>query len=107
MSGKPCDEKSPIRWLFHSTSEKTVDPPIVVCVAFPLREGDLIPVVQDQVVCGPEDLQVEQIPYPGGNNAYPVHPPLLCSEEKFVCELPPLTVIVTGVTAEPPQLSHS
>jgi hypothetical protein len=44
----------------------------------PLSEGELTPCLFDHVVCGPLGEHPEQMPYPGGNRAYPVHPPLLC-----------------------------
>src|SRR5258708_29236891 len=78
LSVIPCEEKSLIRWLFQSASEYVVLPPISNCMDLPLSEGELTPCLFDHVVCGPLGEHPEQMPYPGGNRAYPVHPPLLC-----------------------------
>ena len=73
-------------------------------VELPLREGDLMPWVIDQVVSGPVGLQEVQISYEGGNKAYPVQPPPLCRFEKVLPALPePPTVMVVGAVAAPPQ----
>jgi hypothetical protein len=44
----------------------------------PLSDGELTPCLLDHAVCGPLGEHPEQMPYPGGKRAYPVHPPLLC-----------------------------
>src|SRR3974390_3393011 len=74
----------------------------------PLRDGEGMFWVIVQVVSGPAGTQLLQMLYSEGSSAYPVHPPFWWRLVKVpeVVEPPP-TVIVTGVVAAPPHLSHS
>ena len=79
----------------------------------------------DHVVCGPWGEHPEQMPYPGGKRAYPVHPPLLCRsrivlpwaatvavfevdvdvEDDVDVEVGFTPLLCMGVEAVPPQLT--
>jgi hypothetical protein len=90
----------------------------------PLSEGELTPCLLDHVVCGPLGEHPEQMPYPGGNRAYPVHPPLLCRsgivlpwaatvaafdvdvEDDVDVEVGFTPLLCMGVEADPPQLTN-
>src|ERR1700733_5964791 len=83
-----------------------VIPPRLYWLASPLMEGDLTPWDIEKVM--PSQGEGEQSTKFGGPCPYWPHPPLCC---RLLKEFPPPpldpTVMVTGVVAAPPHLSHS
>ena len=60
----------------------------------------------DHVVCGPLGEHPEQIPYPGGKRAYPVHPPLRCRLGMVFPWVPTLVEFDVGDDVEFPLLLY-
>src|SRR5579872_7272703 len=81
----PCDDKGPIRWLFHRASEYGAVPPTQNTVELPLRDGDeLFCVIENSI---PSQGEGEQSTKFGGPCPYCPQPPTFC---KFVRAVPPL-----------------
>src|SRR5579863_21937 len=101
----PCDEPSPIRWLFQNPSPYPWLPARYIWDEAPLMEGDLTPWAMEKTILS--HGEGEQFTKVGALCPAPDQPPLRWRLEKELPPPPPPTVIVTGAVLAPPQPSHS